>query len=700
MKEIDFKSFFSIAATATDNSSGESIRDRQGALMKKKRTTERDIGEIPAIVNPARRAAALADYAVFKKTYFSKSFYRDDCPAMQVCNQKIVNAVNFGGKSSQGLPRGQGKSTNLRAAAIYAVCSGKRRFVVPVTNIISDCKRFLENIKTILETNELLYEDFPEILHPIRKLERITHRAKGQLCQGKHTRIIWSTYIQFPDIAGSPASSAVIWPISIIAIPRGLQIALPNGDVMRPDFLLIDDPQNNESAKSKEQTDDREESITGTLMGLAGQDQEIAAVMTLTIIKENDLADRFLSREKHPEWQGECHAMIIDWPDAEAMKLWEQYRNILLDELETNVNIVSAMDKHPAANAFYLEQQTAMDSGCRVMDSQLKYINEVSAIQHAMNLYLISPDTFLCEYQNAPARHNTALHTLTVRGIMERINGLPRRQAPENTVFQAACIDLNYYAASWSAAAFRNDFTPAILDYGFFPEGGQLYDTKNSEMDEATALIHGLNQLIPRIAAAFPELNALGIDGNRFSDPVYKWIVLNKRNYPFQIYAMRGVGSGQYKVPATSSKFAKLLGKPKSRCHIRTGRDAQREIWFDSHHWHLFMQRMWLMEPGAPRSISLFGEQGSNHRVYAEQICAERLADLWEDNGKMKYDWREDGHNEMSDIATMLCVLANCSGLEPDGLVAPKKQRKVVKMSELRKENREKRLNSRDEYYR
>jgi hypothetical protein len=373
--------------------------------------------------------------------------------------------------------------------------------------------------------------------------------------------------------------------------------------------------------------------------------------------------------------------MITEWPTTEAMKLWEQYRNILLDELETNINITSSADKHPAANQFYTDNRAAMDAGCVVMDEALKYINEVSAIQHAMNLYLISPDTFLCEYQNAPARQNTSLHTLTVRGIMERINGLPRGQAPENTIFQAACIDLNHYAASWAVSAFRNDFTPAILDYGFFPEGKLLYDTKNSEMDEATAFIAGLNGLVPKIAAAFPDLNALGIDGNRFSDPVYKWIVLNKHNYPFQIYALRGVGSTQYKIPATKSKYAKLVGKPRNHCHIRVGRDAQREIWFDSHHWHLFMQR-------------------SNHRVFAEQICAERLSDLYEEGGKMKYQWRTDGKNEMSDITTMLCVLANCSGLEPDGLKAPKKVRKVVKLSDLRKENHVKKPNPRDEYYR
>lgn len=664
-------------------------RSYQADLMKNKRRSERNIGELPDTINWERRNFALKCFDNFKRTYFPNKFYRKDCPALERCNQKMETVISAGGWMSEGLPRGTGKTSNMEAGTIYAIFKGLRKFVILVADESDSAGVLLTNLKYVLENNILLLEDFPEICYPIIKLEGIAHRAKGQLYHGERTRINWSTkYIQLPRIEGSNASEAIIYPCSIEKIRRGLHFELDDGRVMRPDLVLIDDPQNDESAKSRQQVQKRETIITGTISGLAGQDKEIAMLMTCTVIVENDLAYRFLSRDIHPEWQGEKHSMIIAWPDGEAMKLWEVYRGLYLDELATQAERGQDALRHPQATAYYLENKKIMDSGCLVMDVNLwEEKHEASAIQHAMNLYFKSPETFMSEYQNEPKKKNTALHVLTIPAIRNSINGLNRGEFPDNVVYRCAVLDLNYYAVSWCVAGFRNDFTPNIADYGFFPgDNVPIYDSKDIETDETSAFIRALNRLMPMMAQKFPALDAVGIDGNRFAEPVYKWMTLNRGKYPWKIYAMRGQGSQQYKIPATTTKQQKLVGRPGVRCFKRIGRDSMPEIWFDSHHWHLFMQRMWLIGVGEPRSISLFGKNGGMHRTFCEQICAERLVDLREDGGKLIYEWKTDGNNEMSDLVTMLNVMANIDGLSPDGIDLPKKKIVKVKYSEKYKD--------------
>jgi hypothetical protein len=48
--------------------------------------------------------------------------------------------------------------------------------------------------------------------------------------------------------------------------------------------------------------------------------------MTLTVVRPDDLADRLLDREKHPQWQGERTKMVYAFPENEA--LWAEYAEI------------------------------------------------------------------------------------------------------------------------------------------------------------------------------------------------------------------------------------------------------------------------------------------------------------------------------------------------------------------------------------
>src|SRR5690606_16583797 len=111
-----------------------------------------------------------------------------------------------------------------------------------------------------------------------------------------------------------------------------------DGSVPRPSLVLLDDPQTRASARSDEQTNFREQIVSADVLGLVGPGESITALMTCTVIERNDLADRMLNRSLHPEWQGERLKMLDSFPDTEAMKLWDEYRETQSDLLRRDAS--------------------------------------------------------------------------------------------------------------------------------------------------------------------------------------------------------------------------------------------------------------------------------------------------------------------------------------------------------------------------
>src|SRR5262249_27641179 len=139
--------------------------------------------------------------------------------------------------------------------------------------------------------------------------------------------------IILPTVAGSPASGAVIQVASMEGAIRGLNVAGPDGEQLRPDMVILDDVQTKESAKSPILTGDREQLILDDVVGLAGPDVEIAAVMLCTVIFEGDLSERFLDTDKRPEWQGIRTKLLEAFP--ERLDLWDEYYEIRRESFRT-----------------------------------------------------------------------------------------------------------------------------------------------------------------------------------------------------------------------------------------------------------------------------------------------------------------------------------------------------------------------------
>ena len=268
--------------------------------------TARDIGDLPEIKNPERKKLCKYDFRLFCENYFSNTFqlaWSDD--HLRVIS-KIENSVLNGGLFALALPRGSGKTTLCEIASIWCMVYGHIEFIALIGATESAAQEMLSSVKTEIETNEILAEDFPEVCYPIEKLGGISNRCAGQLYKGERTRITWtSDELVLPTIEGSQASGIIVRVAGLTGRVRGMKFKRPDGKTVRPKLVIVDDPQTNESANSIEQCRKRVRVLAGDILGLAGPGQKISGLMPCTVIRPGDMADQILDRATHPEWNGE-----------------------------------------------------------------------------------------------------------------------------------------------------------------------------------------------------------------------------------------------------------------------------------------------------------------------------------------------------------------------------------------------------------
>lgn len=594
-----------------------------------------DIGELPPVVDPHRKAAAEDSFRVFCEAYFGEVFYLPWSDDHLKVIEKIERAVRTGGLFAMAMPRGSGKTVLCQTAVVWSALIGSTPFVTLIAASADRAKDLLENIKTWLETNTLLAEDFPEVTYPIKCLERITNRQKGQKHNGQPTRIEWAAdKIVLPTIEGSKGSGVVISCSGMKGSDiRGQNYARADGQVVRPQLVMVDDPQTTESAWSPSQSQRREAILAGDVLGMAGPGKKIAGLMACTVIRPDDMADRLLDREKHPEWQGERTKLVYSFPTNE--KLWARYAEIRGDSLRNDGDGTEA-------TAFYREHREAMDAGARIAWPERHNEDELSGIQHAMNLRLRDEAAFFAEYQNEPIVEAEGEEMLTAEEIAAKINGYERGVLPLGASHLTMFIDVQQRALFWLIAAWEEDFTGYVLDYGTWPDQRRAYFTLRDvqrTLARATpgaglegSIYAGLEKLCEeRLPRSYRREDGVGmkidrtlIDANwgQSTDVVYQFC--RQSTHAGTILPSHG----RY-VGASSIPFAEYRRKRGDRIghHWRipstTGKRQVRHVLIDTNYWKSFVHARLAVAMGDPSCLSLFGRDEKAHRLLAEHLTAE-----------------------------------------------------------------------------
>ncbi len=290
-----------------------------------------------------------------------------------------------------------------------AVLNGHREFVCLIGSDEGHAMDMLESIKTELDANDLLLADYPEICHPIQALDGIANRCNGQLYQGERTHIGWTAkYIVLPSITPkgwaegdspfvrddgrSKGSGAIIKVAGITGRIRGMKFKRPDGRSVRPNLVVLDDPQTDESARSVSQCQQRESILAGLSWGSRVRDKNLGdhALYGHSTGGHGrpDLEPRSASSVGWP-----AHADVYQFPTE--TKLWSGMPRS--GQRDSGTRMAGLL--RPSSNR---TRQEAMDAGAVVAWPVRFNYDELSAIQHAMNLKLQDEAAFWAEYQNEP----------------------------------------------------------------------------------------------------------------------------------------------------------------------------------------------------------------------------------------------------------------------------------------------------------
>ena len=688
--------------TLEETSGARSYEERRNAERDRQAEQSlagRDIGPLPEVVNPGRKAACERNFQLFCESYFPETYSLAWSPDHLKVIEKIETAVLRGGLFALALPRGSGKTTITESAALWSMLYGHREFVVLIGATESAALELLDSLKTELEVNERLAEDFPEVCYPVAQLEGIANRCAGQLYKGERTRITWtSNEIVLPTVEGSRASGIIVRVAGITGRIRGMKFKRSDGRSVRPSLVIIDDPQTSESAGSLEQTRKRVRVLAGDILGLAGPGQKISGIMPCTIIRPGDMADIILNRNTHPDWNGEKTRMVYRFPSN--MKLWEEYAEIRAEALRTEGNFQKATE-------FYLANREAMDAGAEVSWEARFNHDEVSALQHAMNLKFQDESAFMSEYQNDPLPDDTADDSLlSVDEICAKINGLARRRVPLKCDRLTMFVDVQKVLLFYVVIAWAEDFTGAVIDYGswpdqhrheysladanpsiqtFFPKAGfegALYAALSALTDEC------LGREWEREDGAVLKIERALVDANwgQSTDVVYQFCRQSSHAGVILPSHGRYVGASSKPMTEYRKQQGDRLGFNWMIPNV-AGKRAIRHVIYDTNYWKSFIHARLAVPVGDKGSLTLYGRIPGAHQLFAEHLTAEYRVKT-QGRGRTVDEWKlkpQSHDNHFLDCVAGCAVCGSMLGASlPETLPAKLDRKPMIRLSDKR----------------
>ncbi len=678
----------------------EAIRNAARDRASESVRAAQEIGELPPVKNPERRAQAEASFLYFCQAYFSSLFYLDWSEIHFQIVAKIERVVRNGERFALATPRGTGKTTFSVLAVLWAALTGKTDYVVLIVASSDRAQNLLETIKTWLETNAELAGDFPEVCVPIRKLERVAHRQKGQRYLGVPTRIEWgANKIVFPTLEGARTSGVVIQCAGMSGAEiRGLQHARADGTLVRPTLAFIDDPQTRDSARSKSQCDTREAIIKADVLGMAGPGKKIALLITTTVVCENDLACRLLDRKKNPDFRGEKYRLLESPPKNAA--LWDEYRAILEAELTNDGDGSQATE-------FYRANREAMDEGAIASWPARRNDDELSGIQFAMNLKFRDEAAFLSEYQNEPLVADEGDdEVLSAEEIVAKTSGCGRGTVPTESQILTGFVDVHKDLLFWAAVAWERDFGGTVVDWGVYPEQPKrdfyrLADASPTLLDVHPgaglegAIYGALKALtdkmigdgVRRDDGLIMRFDRVLIDANwgQSTDVVYRFI--RRSPHGAILTPSHGVYVGAASRPFSDyrRKRGDLIGSH-WRVPAESGARNVRRVLVDANFWKSFVHGRLATPEGDVGSLSLSGEEReratlakhltAEYRVAVKREGSERRVDEWKiRRGRPDNHWLD-------------CLVGCAVGASISGAVLPTSRNAESEPSETRPEAR------------
>jgi hypothetical protein len=667
-----------IALTKSSGFDYDAHKAKQAEAWRVRTKSGQNVAPIPEIEpeDLAERLACSHDFARFCKTYFPAAFSYSFSADHQKVIAKIENAVLHGKLAAFAMPRSYGKTTLSKAAALWAILYGHRRWVVMIGATGPLGINLLKNgLKPMLRSNPMLARAFPHTCKPARLASGSAVKASGLHHDNEPCYMVWEKdTLVFPSINSEYCLSGEsrVTCFGIEGAIRG-QVATMNrtGEEVRPDLVLVDDPQTKASARSVSMTQERYEIIMGDILGLAGGDVSIAGLIPCTVIQKGDLAERLLDPKESQEMNGERTKLVYQFPSDE--KLWEEYFRLHSMDLMNGTN---------TAREMYIAKQEAMDLGC-IHAWPERFPKEFhSAIEHAMYLRYREPDVFAAEYQNEPLEQSDLDYQFpTAQVIVGKTNPFERGILPDHATKITAFIDVQQNCLYWAVIAWEDCFTGYVLDYSTFPKQHQSYfgyrnlrhtlAAKYPGMGAEAAIFAAIQELGKdllgmqwrRSDGATAGLSKLLIDSGDFTKTV--GAAIQQLNSGVVMPSKgRGVKAGNVPFGSFQPRSGERIGdnwieKPRSPTM------AMRYVEYDTNHWKTFTQLRLATNMGDSGCLSLFKASPYDHRCIADHLTAEKPIRT-EGHGRKLFEWilpPSSPDNHWLDCVVGCAVGASISGI-------------------------------------
>ena len=271
-------------------------------------------------------------------------------------------------------------------------------------------------------------------------------------------------------------------------------------------------------------------------------------------------------------------------------------------------------------------------------------------------LYKCGPTAFAAEYQNEPLDNTASDDQPAFRGLEKKLTLLPRGVAPVWATKVTMGVDVQGKLLFWTIAAWGDDFTCSIIDYGAWPEQPRSYFTladANPSLQLASGIsqINGaihwgltglmsakLSQGILREGGGEISIGKAIIDANwgESTDTVYEFC----RRSQFGGVVIPSHGRGLKAGDRPMSEWARKAGETHGWHWTITpgdGRRAVRHVVFDTNHWKTTMAARAMAVMGERGTMTIYGEREEQHRLLMDHFAAEspnktsgRGRELWE----------------------------------------------------------------------
>ncbi|MBP3530400.1 MAG: hypothetical protein J6K25_04360 [Thermoguttaceae bacterium] len=464
---------------------GSDQRDYEARRRREKGKNVNEIGPIPECADLALRNELEANPARWLREILPDVYYAEFSATLHRLIDVVWNALVVGAWKNVEAYRGIGKTSVLSGLLFKALCEGIIRHAIYVTaeggaSVAQAAEWFAaalyDNYEARGDDARLFTRLYPEISYPLQRREGkaqrpLTFNGEPVGAELKADRIV------FPNIAGSRCAGSLLRFTSIGGGGlRGSNHTIPRVGSFRVGAVMLDDIQNDATAKSAVEVESIISTIQKTIRGLAGRRadgtrESLAVVSAITQNAPADVAERMIT--DLPEFGTLVVPFVRRLPDS--FDEWRRYREFRDATLRKSPDVGAARVE---LADYYRRNRDALARGVEVDDERLRETWQVDAVHYAIDYWSASETSFWCEFQNDARR--AAQETgggLTAVEVARKIrtNGrgepLRRGWVPNDADVLTAFIDAGEHYLNYEVAAFSRDFSTAhVVDFGIWPE--------------------------------------------------------------------------------------------------------------------------------------------------------------------------------------------------------------------------------------